>query len=310
MKNKTLAIILSFFSVFFVAYAQQDSQYTQYMYNTENINSAYTGTKGVFTGVLLHRNQWVGLDGAPVTNTIAINTPINNTSFSIGLSVINDEIGPAIENTFTLNMAYGFSVTDNSKVSLGINGTINFLDIDFNRISRYSNNDVVLSRNVDKKFSPNMGVGVYWYSDKAYLGLSVPNIFETTHFKEGTTFSNSSVAKERMHYHLIAGRVFDVSSSIKFKPALLVKYVKGTPLQLDVSANFLFNEKFTIGTAYRWSAAYSALLGFKISDSFSIGYAYDREVTKLVNYTSGSHEVFIRYELIKKEGKFISPRFF
>ena len=148
-------------------------------------------------------------------------------------------------------------------------------------------------------------------SDKTYFGLSVPNFFFFFYFdKDQLGFSANSVASERMHYYFIAGHVFDLSGSVKLKPALLTKVVQGAPLQIDLSANFLFNDRFTLGAAYRWDAAASLLAGFQVSDSWFIGYGYDLEVTKLANYNSGSHEFFLRYELFKNYNRVVSPRFF
>lgn len=147
---------------------------------------------------------------------------------------------------------------------------------------------------------------MFLHSDKTYFGISVPNMLETKHFDEVKT----SIASERMHFFFIAGKVFDLSSSVKLKPALLTKVVSGAPLQVDLSANFIFNEKLTLGGAYRWSAAGSLMAAFQISKPLLIGYAYDLEYTKLRNYNSGSHEIFLRYELFNRFDKIVSPRFF
>jgi type IX secretion system PorP/SprF family membrane protein len=281
------------------------------MYNTININPAYAGSRGALSIFGLHRNQWVGLDGAPVTNTFAINTPINNSNIGLGVSIINDRIGPSEENTISVDVSYSVPTSENFKLSFGIKGTANLLNVDFTKLNIYNPADNLSQQNIDNKFSPNVGAGVYFHSDKTYLGLSVPNILETQHFDKGqSTFTANSVASERMHAFFIAGHVFDVADNVKFKPSLLTKFVTGAPLQVDLSANFMFNEKFTLGAAYRWSAALSAMAGFQVSDSWFIGYAYDMETTKLANYNSGSHEIFLRYELFKNYDKVISPRFF
>ena len=160
------------------------------------------------------------------------------------------------------------------------------------------------------RFSPNLGAGAYWYSENTYFGISIPNMLETQHFdKSQIAYSATSVPYERMHYHIIGGKVFDIHPSIQFKPAFLAKIVEGAPLQLDLSANFKFQEKFTLGAAYRWDAAMSALAGFQVNDNWFIGYGYDAEVTKLANYNSGSHELFLRYEFSRKK-QVVSPRFF
>lgn len=306
MKKRILFI--TFILVSIMSYSQQDSQFTQYMYNTVNINPAYAGSRGVLSIFGLHRNQWVGLDGAPVTNTFSLNTPISKSKMSLGLSFINDRIGPSDENTISVDVSYSVPTSENFKLSFGVKGTANLLNIDFTKLNQYDPGDVLGMTNIDNKFSPNIGAGVYYHSDRSYIGFSVPNFLETEHFnKENST---ASIASERMHYHLIAGHVFDLTGNIKLKPAVLGKLVQGAPLQVDVSANFLFNEKFTLGAAYRWSAAVSGMVGFQVSDSWMIGYAYDMETTKLAKYNSGSHEIFLRYELFKNYDKVVSPRFF
>lgn len=305
---KKRLFIIAFLLLGVATYSQQDSQFTQYMYNTVNINPAYAGSRGVLSIFGLHRNQWVGLDGAPVTNTFSINTPISNSRIGLGLSVINDRIGPSDENTISVDVSYAVPTSENFKLAFGVKGTANLLNVDFNKLSQYDPGDALAQQNIDNKFSPNIGAGVYFYSDKTYIGFSVPNFLETEHFNKENTIA--SVASERMHYHLIGGHVFDLSNEIKFKPAVLGKLVKGAPLQVDLSANFLINEKVTLGAAYRWSAALSGLIGFQVTDSWMIGYAYDMETTRLAKYNSGSHEIFLRYELFKNYDKVVSPRFF
>lgn len=292
-------------------HSQQDSQFTQYMYNTININPAYAGSRGVLSLFGLHRTQWVGLDGAPVTNTASVNTPINGTNLGLGISVINDRIGPSNESNIAVDFSYSIPVSENYKLSFGLKGSANLLDVDFSKLNQYDKNDYVFDTNIDNKFSPNIGVGLYLHSDNSYVGLSAPNLLETKHFdRYANTGANSHVAKENIHYYLIAGHVFDFSPTVKFKPALLTKCVLGAPLQVDLSGNFLINEKFVAGVAYRWSAAISAMVGFQATDSWFIGYGYDLETTRLENYNSGSHEIFLRYELFNKYNRIISPRFF
>lgn len=307
-KMKKIVLVIIFISVSITSYSQQDSQFTQYMYNTININPAYAGSRGVLSIFGLHRNQWVGLDGAPVTNTFSLNTPFSRSRIGLGVSILNDRIGPSEENTISVDVSYSVPVSETFKLSFGVKGTANLLNIDFNKLNQYDPGDVLAQRNIDNKFSPNIGAGIYLHSNRSYIGFSVPNFLETEHFDKENSIA--SIASERMHYHLIGGHVFDLSESIKFKPAFLGKLVEGAPLQVDISANFLFNEKFTLGAAYRWSAAMSGMVGFQISESWMIGYAYDMETTKLAHYNSGSHEIFLRYELFKNYNKVVSPRFF
>lgn len=303
MKTKLFSIVMMFTAI--VCYAQQDAQYTQYMYNTINVNPAYAGSRGALSFFALHRTQWVGLDGAPVTNSFSINTPFNNSKLGLGVSIVNDEIGPSTSNSISADLSYTVPVSETFKLSFGVKGTANMLNIDITKLNLGDQTDPEF-QNVDDEFSPNIGAGLYLHSDKAYLGLSVPNILEVDAYND----NDVAIYKEKMNFYLIGGYIFDFSPSVKFKPAFMTKAVEGSPLQVDVSANFLLAEKLVLGLAYRWSASVSAMAGFQISDAFYVGYGYDFETTELENYNSGSHEVFLRYEIFKKNSKMTTPRFF
>lgn len=286
-------------------FAQQDAQYTQYMYNTININPAYAGSRGTMSVFGLHRTQWVGLDGAPTTNAFSLNTPINNSNLGIGLTLVNDRIGPTSDNTISADISYTVSMNERYKLSFGVKASGNMFNLDTDKLNPAQANDPNL-QNFNNEFSPNFGAGVYLHSDKLYLGLSVPNFMQDTKYND----NDVSVFEERMNFYFIGGYVFDISPSVKFKPAVLTKMVTGSPLQVDASANFLFFDKFMLGGAYRWDAAVSVLAGFQVTDGLFVGYSYDRETTKLSNYNSGSHEIFLRFELFNKFSKMVSPRFF
>ena len=301
---KTILTIICAFILQSICYSQQDSQYTQYMYNTTLVNPAYAGSRETITAFLLHRNQWVGLDGAPVTNNFSINSPLGDSNFGIGLNFVNDEIGPVSENEVSVDFAYFIQVSENYKLSLGLKGTANLFQLDVNKLRVFDPTDPQF-QNMDTEFSPNVGAGLYLFSDKTYFGLSVPNFFESYRYND----NNIEITKEKMHFYFIAGHVFTLSENIDFKPALLSKIVEGAPLQADVTANFLFFDKLTLGAAYRWDASVSALAGFQISDSWFIGYGYDLETSKLANYNSGSHEIFLRYEFFNRS-RVSAPRFF
>jgi type IX secretion system PorP/SprF family membrane protein len=302
---RTKIILFTLLLTGFVSTAQQDAQYTQYMYNTINVNPAYAGLRGVLSVFGLHRTQWAGLDGAPVTNTASLSFPIENSNLGVGLSFANDRIGPTTENIISADLSYTVQTSETYKLSFGIKGTANLFDFDKNKVHPEDQSDPYLE-DLNNVFSPNIGAGAYFHSDKLYLGFSVPNFFETRRYNDNSIVIN----KERMNSYLIGGYVFDLTSSVKFKPAFMTKLIEGAPFQLDVSGNFLIHEKLVIGAAWRWSAAVSFMAGFQITDGLFIGYGYDLETTKLRRYNSGSHEIFLRFELFNRQNKILSPRFF
>jgi type IX secretion system PorP/SprF family membrane protein len=193
-------------------------------------------------------------------------------------------------------------------LSFGLKTSLNWLSVDYNRLTIREPNDNILreQNSIENQFSPNFGVGVYWHSSKNYIGISIPNFLETRRYDDDLR----STATDKMHIYVIGGRVFTLNADWFLKPAILTKLVQGAPLQVDVSANFLFSQKLTLGVAYRLSAAVTGLVGFQISETWQIGYAYDTDTSQLSNYNSGSHEIFLRFELFRTYNKIVSPRFF
>jgi len=301
---KKLILIFIFFSI--VCSAQQDAQYSQYMYNTISVNPAYAGSRGVLSVFGLYRTQWIGLDGAPETSTFSLNTPISlNQKLGLGVSLLNDKIGPTSETNLSADLSYSVPTSETFKLSFGIKATANLFNLDVNKLT-YEDQDDPQFQNFNNKITPNVGAGVYWHSDKAYIGLSVPNFIETNRYND----NDVAIFKDKINYYFMAGYVFHVNYDIKFKPAVLTKMVEGSPLQVDLSGNVMFFDKLVLGAAYRWSASVSALAGFQVSKGLYVGYGYDHETTNLKKYNSGSHEVFLRFEFFNNYNKMTSPRFF
>ncbi len=314
-KNKFLFLLGSFFLIGGSILAQQDAQYTQYMFNTMSVNPAYAGSRGQLSILGLYRSQWVGLEGAPKTQTFNIQSPIRNSRLGYGVSIVNDEIGDGVVQETYLDavLSYTIDVSAEGKLSFGLKAGGNLLSLDFNRLRNFDA-EPVNSDNIENRFSPNFGVGLYYHSNQFYAGLSAPNLLQTEYFDNSQQDANGVqfLSKERINFYFITGYVFDLNGNLKFKPALLTKVVGGAPLQVDLSANFMFNEQFTFGAAYRWDAAVSAMAGFQISDQFMVGLAYDRETTDLggTQFNDGSFEVFLRFELVRSFQRLVSPRFF
>lgn len=303
--NCKFIVFLIFCSI--SGFSQQDSQYTQYMYNTMNINPAYAGQREVLSVLGLHRSQWVGIDGAPSNTSVSAHSPINDTNLGVGIAFENDRIGPSNENKFTANISYTIFATDYYKISFGLNSSVTNLKIDYSKLDIYDPNDLLYQENIVNKFIPNFGAGVYLHSDYTYVSISIPSILETGSYKNSEVFST---AREKMHFYLMGGHVFEVNPLLLFKPSLLVKMVQGTSPQVDLSANFLINEKFTTGFSYRFGSAVSAMAGFQVTEGLLVGYAYDKETSRIANFNSGSHEFFLRFEVFEYFDRVVSPRFF
>ena len=213
---KKIVLVLLFCST--AGFAQQDAQFTQYMYNTININPAYAGSRGAMSIFGLYRTQWVGLDGAPETSSFSLNTPINN-NVGLGVSLVNDKIGPTNENNISADFSYSIQTSATAKLSFGIKGSANIFKLDPTKLNPEHQGDTQF-QDFQNKFAPNIGAGVYWHTDKAYVGLSVPNFIQTTRFDD----NDYSIYKDRINYYFIAGYVFNLNryETIKFKPAFFM----------------------------------------------------------------------------------------
>ncbi len=314
IKKHFLTTLLFIGIVSIGAMAQQDAQYTQYMYNTLSVNPAYAGSRGQLSFAGLYRSQWVGLDGAPETFTLNLHSPIQNSRLGYGISIVNDNIGNGVVQETYLDavVSYTIDVSMDAKLSFGLKAGGNMLSLDFNGLRNFDQ-EVVNQNNIDNRFTPNFGLGIYYHTDKFYAGVSAPNVLESEYFDNDNSDNGVNfLSAERMNIYLITGYVFDIGADLQFKPALLTKAVGGAPLQVDLSASFLFANKFSFGAAYRWDAAVSGLVGFQVSEQIMLGLAYDRETTELggTQFNDGSFEVFLRLELLKSFQRTISPRFF
>jgi type IX secretion system PorP/SprF family membrane protein len=308
MKNfkAIIKIIVVFFTVS-TMYGQQDAQYTQYMYNMNILNPAYAGSQNTLSIGLLGRSQWVGIDGAPKTFTASINAPIKR-NVGLGFSIIADEIGPVKEQNVYADFSYTIQTSENSNLALGLKGGFTFLDAKLSQLDLGDNlPDDLFTNNDLNRTTPNFGVGAYYYTDRFYLGVSMPNMLKTLHFKkEGGVVSR---AVEDVHYFVTSGVVFNASDHLKLKPSVMFKAVKGAPLSVDLSGNALINDRFELGLSWRLDDSVSGTFNILISPSTRIGYAYDYTLSNIGDYNSGSHEVFLLFNISNSRAG-LSPRFF
>ncbi len=281
-------------------FGQQDTQYTQYMYNMSVLNPAYAGSKGITSIGLLGRTQWVGVEGAPQTVTLSVHSPISD-RLGLGLSVVHDEIGPVKEDNVYVDFSYTIYLSEEGRLAFGLKGGVTFLDV--RELVTIDPDPLNLPIH---QTSPNFGAGLYYYTDKLYIGLSVPNFLETRHLESDG--GQSSSVKEKMHYFFTSGYVFDINDNLKLKPSTMIKATSGAPLSIDLSTNLLVEERFEFGLSYRLGDSLSGLVGFQVNEDFRIGYAYDHTVSSYSQFNSGSHEILLLFDFNRRNVK--SPRFF
>ncbi len=290
-------------------YAQQEAMYSQYMFNTLAINPAYAGSRNVTSATALYRNQWVGINGAPETITFSIDAPVNSKKVGLGLQVFNDKIG--ITKTTGAFASYAYRIRlQKGTLAFGLQAGASQYRADFQNVllSPDPSNDLAFSQNVNKVLV-NVGTGVYYNTDRFYIGLSSPQLLNNklTNF---TVEGNNVFNGQALHLFFATGYVFPLSDVFALKPSVLVKGVKGAPIEADLNATLWIKDVFAIGLQYRTKADMSALIEIQASPQIRLGYAYDRSLTKLVQYNSGSHEIMLRYEFGFEKGKILSPRYF
>ncbi len=291
------------------ASAQQDPQFTQYMFNLLALNPAYAGSADRVSLKALSRHQWVGFEGAPSTQTLTVHSPFLLQSLGLGGTIMRDEHGPVTQYGIILDVSYRIFLANNQKLAFGIKGGLNLFQGRFSQLHPHDANDQMFQQDVSTKTDPQFGFGVMWYSDRFYLGLSSPKMLRTDFFNVDSLRLVSQPG-QRAHYYLTGGYVFDLGLYTKFKPTFMVKEVEGAPLSFDLSANFLLYDKLWLGAMYRYTDAVGALVQYNITDGLSVGYAYDYPLSVLHNYSGGSHEFMLGLEFGKPLKGIRSPRYF
>jgi len=288
--------------------AQQLPQFTQYMYNTIAINPAYAGSRNALSIVGLNRNQWAGFDGGPQTQTLSIHSPLRNEKVGLGFSLINDKSGYENFTYAFADFSYTIKASDAVNVSFGLKAGMTYYKLAEELYNATEVNQDPYFNDKLNRWNSNFGAGILFHSNKWYAGLSIPKMINHD-LNNDTEFA----ALERVHYYAIGGYVFDLNENLKLKPSFMMKYTKGAPISTDLTANFLFNEKFWLGGSYRFSGeqkAIGALVDFQVTDQFRVGYTYEIPTGEIRPYTSGSHEILLMYEFKFMKRKQKSPRYF
>lgn len=292
-------------------FAQQDAMYTQYMFNNLAINPAYAGSREVATATALYRKQWVGIEGAPETQTISFDAPVKNNKIGLGIQAFNDAIG--ITKTTGVFATYAYRLLmENSTLAFGIQAGASRFSANYQGVDLGSDAtpDMAYADNV-AKILPNFGAGVFFNTDKFYAGLSLPHFLNNSLNKDASFVSDGLVARQYLHLFFATGYVFSLSDDLKLKPNVLLKGVRGAPLQADINMNFYMFDVVSFGLSYRTEADISALMEVQLNKKIRLGYAYDASTTSLAKQNSGSHEIMLRVQFGEKGSRAIlNPRYF
>jgi len=307
LKRATLATLMIIGAL--LSKAQQDPMYTQYIFNLQTVNPAYVGYWQTIGLTAISRHQWVGLEGHPTTQTFSFQTPLRSQNVGIGLNVVLDKIG--LEKRLSVSFDYSYKVllSENTALRFGIKGGFTNYSHNLTEYNQYPDNqsDPVFQTNIDNKFMPNVGVGLFLSSPRYFLSLSLPGIIENNYQSNVNNYSSRS---ELRHVFFAGGMMFDLSENVKFKPTFMTKMVTGSPFEYDLSANFLLAEKFWVGGMYRSGDSFGAIAQWIINKKLRLGYAYDFTTSDLRNYQNGVHEIMISFEFVYAKHIIISPRYF
>lgn len=303
---KKIIFSITLFLISIVAFSQQQSTYTHYMFNSSAFNPAYAGTRDAISATLTHRSQWVGFDGAPVTQSFIAHSPIFKV-MGVGFSLVNDKIGPLNFTSLNVDLAYRLKLTRKSKLSFGLKSAVNISSADFNALNLNDQvQDPTFQSSINGDVAPNFGAGIYYYNDRFYVGLSTPYLLAT----RANTTINSDVADAQQHYYLMGGAIFPINRQLKFRPSGFLKVTKGAPAQIDLSGFFVLYDKIWLGAMFRTGDAVGLLTGLNITDDLQFGYSFDWSY-QILGRNSGSHELMLRYEFnLKPRSRVLSPRFF
>ncbi len=294
-----LLLMVGAFLVTSGAFAQKEPQYTQYMYNIGSFNPGYVGTTLTPEITGLYRAQWLDIDGSPRTLRLGANYPLSNETMGVGFNIISDQLGPSSQTYVELAYSYQFNVSDNTKLSFGMDVGGSFLNVDFSKGTFENPGEPILAGETIKKFYPTVGAGFFLYEDDIwYLGASIPNFLTDGIYNDDV----ATIIDDKLQFNFIGGYVFDLSETLKFKPAFLINLVSGAPVNTNLSTNFLFNDRFTLGASYRFGNAISGLAGFQVTDGTYIGYSYDYNTNPLGEFSNGSHEVILKFYLGRGDG--------
>jgi type IX secretion system PorP/SprF family membrane protein len=307
--KKIIVSILATFLMIFQMQAQQNVMVSQYMFNGLLLNPAYAGSHDYLSSTLMYRNQWVRVDGAPITSILAVDGPLKNRNVGLGLIIMNDKIGATDQTDVYGNYSYSIKIKE-GKLALGIKAGVSRYVYNTDKLVYWDKTDNVYEAgNKQTSWLPKFGLGMYYSTKKWYAGLSIPVLFAyDPNYNFSLDVNKSSL--DRRHYMATAGVVLPLNEYFKLKPSFLVKYVPNAPIQADLNASLIYKDKFWVGASFRSGDAIATILEYQTGSHFRVGYSYDFTFSNIRKSTYGSHEIMIGYDFGKGVTKTKSPRFF
>lgn len=304
-KNMILLGLITIFSINNVS-AQQEAQFTQYLDNMQYYNPAYVGTHQAMNITLLHRQQWVGFKGAPMSTSFSFNTPLRYYNLGLGFSVLNDHLGPVNKTWIDLDLSYTLHFSKNSgQLTFGLKGGIDLVNSDFDDLYQVNPGDELMKNDYRNTILANIGAGVYYHSDQFFAGFAIPRI------GEHLTITDALLQfDDQRHYYLMIGGYFNVNRMLKIRPSLMAKMTMNAPIALDLSLDFILYNRFWIGANYRALESVGIIFQYQINPQFKIGYGFDLSTTRMIKYNYGSHELMLSYDFVFNKKKAATPRYF
>jgi type IX secretion system PorP/SprF family membrane protein len=273
------------------------------MWNMMSVNPAYAGTKGGIHGVLLHRQQWLNVEGAPSTQNFTVHSPVYQEKMGLGLNIVNDRIG--VTSRLNIQAAYSYNLKlEDSNLRFGLQGSISRWRNNWQDINTIDPNDPSFAANSESFLRPNFGVGAYWNNDRFFASAAVPHLINQDLSDEAVE------AQLRRHLFASFGGLYTINDQLKFKPSVMVKFVDSAPLQADINAELIINDRIWVGASGRVWDGLVGMAQVKIKENFWIGYAFDYPLTEIRRVASGTHEIFISYTHFLRKPKIYSPRYF
>jgi len=308
MMKKLLTVLL--ISIAGQLFGQQDPLFSQYMFNKLALNPAYAGSRETISADILNRWQWIGIDGAPNTLSASIHSPLKNPHVAMGLSVYRDQLGPSVYQGALGTFAYRI-IFPKGKLSFGLQGGIKHADINWNDLDMdpFDSGDPLLTGQIKKKVIPDANFGIYYYTNKFYIGISSKQLLQNQ-IMIIEVKGKSQYTRLLRHFYGMAGLAIPVSNNVIFRPSFIIKYVQNAPSQLDLNASFLFANTFLLGASYRTEKAVSLMTEVRITNNLRLGYSYDIWLNELHAYNKGSHELRIGFDLDNPKLRMLSARYF